>query len=209
MGDIDSLVSGFGRFKEKYFNGADRLYDSLRTGQKPKVLVIACSDSRVDPAILFDSVPGELFVVRNVANLVPPHLDDGGTHGVSAALEFAACNLEVKHIVVLGHSRCGGIQALLGGATGKYITQWMKIAAEAARDIPRNRTDEQSGSTARICEQSSILLSLRNLLTFPCVRERVDDARLTIHGWYFDINSGELLGYDPLVKEFKALKPSL
>ena len=139
MRDIDSLVNGFGRFREKYFNGTNKLYDRLRTSQKPNVLVIACSDSRVDPAILFDSAPGDLFVVRNVANLVPPHLDDGGTHGVSAALEFAVCKLEIKHIVVLGHSECGGIHAMLGGAAGKFISPWMKIAEEAIRGIPLDK----------------------------------------------------------------------
>lgn len=208
MCDTDFLVSGFGRFKSKYFNGTNKLYDRLKTAQKPNVLVISCSDSRVDPAILFDSVPGDLFVVRNVANLVPPHLDDGGTHGVSAALEFAVCILEVKHIVVLGHANCGGIRALLGGANGRFISQWMMIAEEAARDIPFDQSREPSVLKARICEQSSILLSLRNLETFPFIQERIKDARLTVHGWYFDFGKGELLGYDPLAGEFKALGPS-
>lgn len=209
MDDTDFLVNGFGRFKKKFFSGTDTLYESLKTSQKPNVLVIACSDSRVDPAILFDVDPGDLFVVRNVANIVPPHLEDGGTHGVSAALEFATCNLEVKHIVVLGHSHCGGIQALLNGASGKFISQWMKIAEEAIGDISLDRSTKPSESRVRVCEQSAILLSLRNLMTFPFIRSRIEDSRLAIHGWFFDIDTGELLGYDLLTKEFIILQPSM
>ena len=205
MRDTDTLVNGFGRFRKKYFSGTDRPYDRLKTSQKPNVLVIACSDSRVDPAILFDSNPGDLFVVRNVANLVPPHLDDGGTHGVSAALEFAVRKLEVKHIVVLGHSQCGGIKALLGGATGEFISQWMKIAEEATGDILADQSSAPPASKARICEQSSVLLSLKNLLTFPFIKERIDNTKLAIHGWYFDLDSGELFGYDAVSEGFKAL----
>jgi carbonic anhydrase len=200
-----ALVNGFNRFKQKYFTGTDNLYENLKTSQKPDVLVIACSDSRVDPAILFDSAPGELFVVRNVANLVPPCLDDGGTHGVSTALEFAACSLEVKHIVVLGHSMCGGIRALLDGTSGKFISQWMKIAHEAVKVARVERSDVPTASRARSCEQASIVLSLDNLQTFPCVREGVQDGRVAVHGWYFDIEKGELLGYNPNTMEFKIL----
>jgi len=208
MGSIDSLMNGFKRFAEKYYNGESKFYDYLKTSQQPKALVIACSDSRVDPAILFDSVPGEIFVVRNVANLVPPSVDDGGTHGVSAALEYAVCSLNVEHIVVLGHSGCGGIVALLKGTNGKFIRPWMKIAEEAARDIAPDQSHMSSASSERKCEQSSVLLSLSNLLTFSFIRERVEDARLNIHGWYFDISNGELLGYDASVKQFVTLAPS-
>ena len=206
MNDTDFLVSGFGRFKKKFFGGTDTLYESLKSSQKPNVLVIACSDSRVDPAILFDADPGDLFVVRNVANIVPPHMDDGGTHGVSAALEFATCNLEVKHIVVLGHSHCGGIQALLKGASGKFISQWMKIAERAVADVHIDRRTKLSESKVRACEQSAILLSLGNLTTFPFIQSRIEDSKLTIHGWFFDIDNGELLGLDPRTREFVTLK---
>ncbi len=195
MCSIDTLLNGFERFREKYFESSNKPYDHLKIAQQPNVLVIACSDSRVDPAILFDANPGDLFVVRNVANLVPPYSDHGCALGVSAALEFAVCQLEVKHVVVLGHSQCGGIQALASGADGEFIPQWIEIAEDAA----------SVQSSARTLEQSSIRLSLRNLLTFPFVKKRVHDAKLAIHGWYFDLDSGQLSAFDPEVDEFKAM----
>jgi carbonic anhydrase len=208
MDSINSLVNGFRRFTERYYHGGNQLYNHLKTSQQPKLLVIACSDSRVDPAILFDSIPGEIFVIRNVANIVPPSVDDGGTHGVSAALEFAVCSLNVEHIVVLGHSGCGGIAALLRGAHGKFIQPWMKIAEEATKDIAPNQAHMSSASSERKCEQSAVRLSLRNLLTFAFIQERVEDARLSIHGWYFDIGSGELMGYDTSAEQFVTLASS-
>ncbi len=195
MCSIDRLLNGFARFRKKYFEGTDKPYDHLKVAQQPNVFVIACSDSRVDPATLFDANPGDLFVVRNVANLVPPYSDHGGALGVSAALEFAVCQLEVKHVVVLGHSQCGGIEALANGADGEFIAQWTKIAEDAV----------SIQSPARILEQSSIRLSLKNLMTFPLVKERVDNEKLIIHGWYFDLDSGELSGYDPEADEFKPM----
>ncbi|UCE25811.1 MAG: carbonic anhydrase [Candidatus Zixiibacteriota bacterium] len=195
MCSIDALLKGFQRFREKYFQGSDKPYDRLKLAQRPDILVIACSDSRVDPAILFDANPGDLFVVRNVANLVPPYSDHGGALGVCAALEFAICQLEVEHVVVLGHSQCGGIQALATGPDGEFIPQWMYIARDASSDQ----------TSAKALEQSSIRLSLGNLMTFPFVKERVDEAKLAIHGWYFDLDSGELSGYDHQTGVFKAI----
>jgi carbonic anhydrase len=207
LSDIDRLLNGFGRFREKYFEGTDKPYNHLKFAQQPNVLVIACSDSRVDPAILFDADPGDLFVVRNVANLVPPYSDHSGSLGVSAALEFAVCELEVNHIVVLGHSHCGGIQALAGGAKGDFIPRWMKIAEEASTDTTAEGSAASPTSGERTLEQSSIRLSLKHLMTFPFVKERVEDAKLTTHGWYFDLGSGGLFGYDPGARVFALLNP--
>ncbi len=201
MSDIKQLFAGYERFRRRYFDGHSNLYDRLKLAQQPKVIVIACSDSRVDPAILLDAEPGELFVVRNVANLVPPHAGDHGTHGVSAALEFAVCTLEVSDIIVLGHSQCGGIKALLSNATGEYVSRWMDIAREAAT-IVCHRHDVQSDEAARACEQHSILLSLQNLLTFPWIHERVKCGTLKTHGWYFDLASGTIAVFDTEVGEF-------
>ncbi len=141
MEDIVRFIQGFRRFQENYFGENRELYEELRRGQWPSVLVIACCDARVDPAILMDCRPGDLFVVRNVANLVPPYELGGGRHGVSAALEFSVCVLGVEHIVVLGHSHCGGVKALLEGGSGcqggEFISGWMSIADRAKEQVLR------------------------------------------------------------------------
>lgn len=200
MKEIQQLISGFEKFRSQYYEGADRSFDQLKQAQSPSVLVIACSDSRVDPAILLDAVPGQLFVVRNVANLVPPRKADGGTHGVSAALEFSVCVLGVRHIIVLGHSQCGGIRALIEGASGEFISQWMNIA----KSVKPSHTDKED-NLARECEQKAILLSLENLQTFPWIVERVNQGQLMLHGWYFDIAHGRLEGYDKTSNRFEIL----
>lgn len=201
MHEIRQLIDGFDKFRRQYYEGHDRTFDQLKAAQTPSILVIACSDSRVDPAILLDAVPGQLFVVRNVANLVPPRSSDGGTHGVSAALEFAVTVIGVRHIIVLGHSQCGGIGALLGGADGEFISQWMKVA-QAAKFA--HGTDLKQ--SPRDCEQRAILLSLENLRTFPWIQNRLNDHQLALHGWYFDLAAGELLGYDESLGRFENLQ---
>ena len=198
--EIRKLIEGFGRFRAKHFETDDSLYQRLtREGQAPRIMVIACCDARVDPAIITDCDPGDLFVVRNVANLVPPHETVGHYHGTSAALEFAVLALNVRQIIVLGHARCGGIRALLGGlkpdnGVGQFIKPWMEIADEARAEAVAAGSE---GEAARAAEQAAVRISLRNLNTFPWVRERVEDGRLTLHGWYFDMDNGELLQYRP------------
>lgn len=193
--NIQKLIDGFGRFRAQHFGAEGSLYPRLtREGQSPRVMVVACCDSRVDPAIITDCDPGDLFVVRNVANLVPPFETAGHYHGTSAALEFAVRVLGVRHVIVLGHARCGGIHALIngipgGGDVGQFIQPWMAIADEA-------RSAVDAGGP-RAAEQAAVRVSLRNLLSFPWVRQRVADRLLTLHGWYFDIENGELLGYRP------------
>jgi carbonic anhydrase len=194
MERIASFISGFERFREKFFTGEDSPYRELQDSQKPHSLVIACSDSRVDPAIVFDAQPGELFVVRNVANLVPPYVSDGGTHGVSAALEFGVRALKVRHIIIMGHSHCGGIQALLNSTGGEFISQWMKTAEQAVRHAAANSSDPEERT--KECELASIRNSLDNLMTFPWIRERVESTDLRLHGWYFDLEHGRLEGFD-------------
>ncbi len=201
MHEIQQLISGFEKFRDRYYEGNDRLFDRLKNAQSPSVLVISCSDSRVDPAILLDADPGQLFVVRNIANLVPPRNADGGTHGVSAALEFAVCVLKVRHIIILGHSQCGGIRALLDSASGEFITQWMNIVRAIK---PTGVGDHEHD--ARECEQQAILLSLKNLITFPWIAERVNQGGLMLHGWYFDIASGRLEGYDHMSERFEIFR---
>jgi carbonic anhydrase len=210
MSSPDQLVEGFRRFREQHFTENDALYRQLVTeGQSPKILVVACCDARVDPAIVLDCAPGDLFVVRNVANLVPPaESRSGGRHGTSAALEFGVRNLGVEHIIVLGHAHCGGIRSLFddgGEQTDSYVNSWMRMAenvqAEVVRDLPDATPDEQMAE----CEQRSILVSLANLMSFPWVRERVTNGALSLHGWYFDIEHGQLLAYNATSRAFEAL----
>ena len=209
MKGIDDLVAGFRRFQSAYYGERRELVERLaRQGQSPKIMVIACCDARVDPAIVTDCDPGDLFVVRNVANLVPPFEEGGGYHGTSAALEFAVRCLHVGHVIVMGHARCGGIRALLGdirfeGGAGQFITPWMSIAEEARREVTVTHTAESADARAAACEQAAVRISLRNLMTFPFVQEAVAAGRLQLHGWYFDLDGGELLGYDPATGGFE------
>lgn len=209
MSEIDKLIAGYKRFHDSFFEGEEQLYAQLSQGQRPSTLVIACSDSRVDPAIVMDCKPGDLFVIRNVANLVPPHEVGGGYHGVSAALEFGVCALEVDHIIVLGHRQCGGIRALIQGVPeglkGEFIRPWMKIAQRARdrvlSDHPLATIEEQ----ACACELEAILVSLENLMTFPWIKGRVDEGKLKLHGWFFDIETGEMSLFDLDSMRFKPL----
>jgi len=197
--DLERFIAGFRTFQKDYFGPEVSLFEPLKQGQSPKVMVIGCSDSRVDPAILTNSAPGEIFTVRNVANLVPPCEEDGGRHGVSAALEFAVCQLEVEHIIVLGHSQCGGINALMSGDCGcngrSFISRWMSIAEQARQKVLAELPDKDPKQQQRAAEQAAILLSLENLRSFPFIDERVNTGAIALHGWYFDIATGELLEY--------------
>ena len=190
MSKIEPLLKGFAGFREDYFEKDTALFKKLATqGQKPSTLLISCSDSRVDPAILFGVAPGELFVVRNVANLVPPYEPDNRLHGTSSAIEFAVRDLKVSQIIILGHSNCGGIHALCNHIRGEvsereFIARWVSIAADAVEPY----VDQSS----HYAEQAAIRASVQNLKTFPWIEERVLSGDLTIHGWWFDLGAGEL-----------------
>lgn len=201
MKDIDRFIAGFRTFKDNYFGPDNAHFEPLKQGQSPKTMIIGCSDSRVDPAILTNSTPGDIFMVRNVANLVPPYEENGGLHGVSAALEFAVCHLEVEHIVVLGHSQCGGIGALMaescGCKGGGFISRWMSIATPAREQVLKELEGKEPQKQQRATEQAAILLSLENLHSFPWIDQRVGTGALSLHGWYFDLSAGELMEYLP------------
>jgi len=209
MTDIKKFITGFKRFQESYFGPDQELFGQLKQGQRPSAVVIACSDSRVDPAILTDCKLGDLFVVRNVANLVPPYETGDGLHGVSTALEFGVCVLEVQHIIVLGHRQCGGIHALMHGipkgAKGEFIVDWVNIAARARERVLTELPDASPQEQWFACEEASILVSLENLLTFPWIKERIQQGALMLHGWYFDIETGGLMAYDPFSGLFEPL----
>jgi carbonic anhydrase len=198
--EIVRLMAGFRHFREKFYLSDDPTYSKLSTRpQGPKTLVIGCSDSRVDPAILSGAHPGEIFVVRNVANLVPPFEIGGGRHGVSAAIEFAVVNLKVEHVIILGHRQCGGIRALLfpeETQAGGFVQQWMKIADEAKSRALAAVPSAEPNELLRCCELESIRTSIENLRSFPFVASAEKDRGLEIHGIYFDLEKGELLELD-------------
>ncbi len=199
MKDLERFITGFRSFQKDYFGPEGAQFEPLKQGQSPRTMIIGCSDSRVDPAILTNCAPGDIFTVRNVANLVPPYEEDGGRHGVSAALEFAVCHLGVEHIIVLGHSQCGGIRALMAGSCGckgdGFISSWMSIAAPARQKVLAELPDKDATLQQRAAEQASILLSLENLHSFPWIDQRVKAGSLSLHGWYFDLHAGELSEY--------------
>jgi carbonic anhydrase len=208
--EILKLVAGFRRFREKYFAPEDSIYKKLSTiGQNPKTLIIGCSDSRVDPALISSASPGEIFVVRNVANLVPPYESaDSGFHGSSAAIEFAVVNLKVENVVILGHRQCGGIRALMSGEQrkdGSFVGRWMEIASRARETVQRKFKNLNFEDQCRECEKQGIVVSLTNLKTFPFVSEAIEKRGMTLFGIYFDLEQGQLLEYDESTGDFKAL----
>lgn len=208
MTQFSDLIEGYRRFRVDHWSEERERWRQLATGQQPRVMVIACSDSRVDPAQIFDARPGEMFVVRNVANLVPPFEPDTGYHGVSAALEFAVTQLEVGELVVMGHGSCGGCAAALTGqfhaagqGEGHFIAHWTDMLADASEAI-RARHPALDSTAFLEMEHAGVRLSLRNLRTFPWVREREADGRLKLHGAYFAIADGILHVLDEAKGEF-------
>ena len=193
---MDKLIAGYRRFRAGTWPAERTRFEELsRLGQNPRALVIACSDSRTDPQMVFNAAPGELFVVRNVANLVPPYGPDGEPHGVSSAVEFAVRGLRVRDIVVMGHAMCGGIRALLEGTyLSDFVGAWVRMAEAARRRAMLTPPDGRQ----QVCEHESVRLSLENLMTFPWIKHAVDAGTLRLHGCYFDIRSGvlERLGPD-------------
>jgi carbonic anhydrase len=215
MDPIQKLITGYRKFNEQYFKGNTPLYEELvENGQAPKIMMIACCDSRVDPSIVTNSKPGELFVVRNVANLVPPcdHHPHAHQHSTSSALEFAVRFLEVEHIIVFGHSHCGGIQALMTHEnTNKkhpsdFISAWMDIAEPARVKVKQEYGHLSSEEQALRCEEFAIKISLDNLMSFPWIAEKVKNNSLKLHGWHFDLASGLIRTLDYKTHQYIELK---
>src|SRR5579872_1721552 len=195
---METLLAGYRRFRAaRWLQQRQRLEALADQGQRPQALVLACIDSRADPAMIFDTVPGQMLSIRNVANLVPPYAPDVTYHGTSAALEFAVRVLGIPQIVVLGHGLCGGVRVLLEGAPHEaedFVAPWMSLAAEVrTRALQCERPEERQ----QCAEQEVIKLSLANLLTFPWVAERVAAGALRLHGAWFAIRSGSLLVLQP------------
>lgn len=209
MADVTKFISGIANFQQQHFGENPELASTLLSGQKPQALLIGCCDSRVDPALLTDSAPGDLFILRNIANLVPPYSKSDDYHGVSSSIEYAVCFLEVSDIIVLGHSNCGGIGALMDSAkgekVGEFIGKWVSIAASARDKVLTEMPQEEKEKQTRACEKEAILVSLKNLMTFPWVKERVAKGQLSVHGWYYNMGTGQLRYYNPLTGEFEIL----
>jgi carbonic anhydrase len=209
MARFDDMIEGHRRFRETGWRRERERWSELAEGQSPKVMIIACSDSRVEPSIIFDARPGEMFVVRNVANLAPPFETAPGHHGVSAALEFAVTQLEVEEIVVMGHGFCGGCAAALTGefdgaehGEGHFIADWVDLLRDA-RDRVRARHATIGREALQDMEMEAVKVTLANLRTFPWIAEREGDGRLTLHGCHFSIAEGRLYLLDGAETEFR------
>ena len=210
MTSYDKFLSGFLDYQSKATDNDPELFARLAVGQTPKCMIIACCDSRVDPAILANAAPGELFILRNVANLVPPCEPDGSYHGTSAALEFAVRVLRVEYIVVMGHAGCGGVRALVTNdpeiaAVNPFIHDWMGIAEPARVLTQKVMVGQPLEEQVDFCEREVIKVSLNNLMTFPCIAHGVNVGRLHLRGLYFDIASATLFQYSPDIDAFEPL----
>jgi len=195
---MDRLLEGYGRFRNGAWPERRRLFEILADdGQQPRAMVVACADSRADPGMIFDAGPGELFVVRNVANIVPPYTPDSAHHGTCAALEFGVRVLKVTDLVVMGHALCGGLQALLGGVppqAGDFVPHWISIAGRARE---RALVCDDPAERQLKCEHETVQLSLDHLMPFPWIADRVKVGLLRLHGMHFDIRSGLLTRLGP------------
>ncbi len=201
------LIDGYNAFTTGRLEREQDRYRTLAEGgQQPEIMVIGCCDSRVSPEVIFDASPGELFVVRNVANIVPPYAPDGQAHGVSAALEFGVAALKVKHIVVLGHAQCGGVKAYAEDAEpltpGDFIGKWMRLMAPAAEKVGPRGTRSAHDYLTRL-EQANVANSLDNLMTFPRLSKLIERGSVILHGAYFGVASGDLSVLDRASGEFK------
>jgi len=206
---LDELIDGYRRFREKDWPAERERWSELAEGQSPKVMILSCADSRVDPAHIFDARPGEMFVTRNIAALAPPYETSSGFHGVSAALEFAVTQLEVGEILVMGHGLCGGCAAALTGqfedstpGEGHFIADWVRML-NGARDEVRARHAQIDRDAFLDMEREAVKVSLANLRTFPWIVERERAGSLKLHGSHFSISEGRLYVLDEAEGSFR------
>jgi carbonic anhydrase len=210
MNPREKLIDGYRQFRGGAYASQVAVYRQLAEGQQPTTMIVGCSDSRVDPATIFSAGPGELFVVRNVANLVPPFTNDTFHHGTSAALEFAVNHLKVEQIVVMGHGECGGIHVCMEAAHGRpashFIGPWVEIAAPARDKVLMTQGSASEADQRRSLERAAILNSLENLKTFPFVREAMESRGLALEGAWFSIAEGALYWLDRETGEFRLVE---
>lgn len=209
MTKFSNLLDGYRRFRSDHWQSQRERWDELKEGQSPKVMIIACSDSRVDPTQIFDTNPGETFIVRNVAALVPPFETTPGQHGVSAALEFAVQFLKVEEVVVMGHGSCGGCAAALSEqmkdmppGKGGFIADWITLLDNARAKVARDHHDLDNDAAQLAMEHEGVRTSLANLRTFPCIQEKEADGLIKLIGAWFAISSGKLHVLDEDKDEF-------
>jgi carbonic anhydrase len=209
MAYLEQLIEGYRRFREEHWQRERDRWSELAEGQSPRVMILSCADSRVDPAQIFDARPGEMFVIRNIAALAPPYETSRGYHGVSAALEFAVTQLEVEAILVMGHGYCGGCAAALTGqfddsepGEGHFIAHWVGML-ESAREHVRAHHDELDRDAFRAMEREAVKVSLANMRTFPWVAEREGAGKLKLHGAHFSISEGQLYMLDEAEDAFR------
>jgi carbonic anhydrase len=211
---LERLLRGFADFRQGYYREHLDLFRRLATeGQSPKILIIACADARVDPGILTQTKPGDIFTVRNVAAMVPPAQSppDDYHHGTSSAIEFAVRALAVEHVVVLGHALCGGIAALVDGRDGilaayDYLSTWTSIAQDARDLAVRELAGRSREEITRTVEQAAVLTSVQNLMGFRWVAEKVAAGSLALHGWWFNMIEGQLYAFNPANVRFEAVQ---
>ena len=211
---LDRLLKGFADFRLGYYREHLDLFEKLATeGQSPKILIIGCSDARVDPGILTQTRPGDIFTVRNVGAMVPPALNppDQAQHGTSAAIEFAIRGLDVEHVVVLGHALCGGIAALVDGptsayATYDYLSTWTAVARNVRDVAVHDLAGRPREEIVRAVEQAAVVNSVANLMTFPWLAERVAAGKLVLHAWWFNLIEGQLYAFNPETATFEAVE---
>ncbi|ADG94469.1 Carbonate dehydratase [Arcobacter nitrofigilis DSM 7299] len=211
MNTIKRLIMGNEKFKKEYFPYFEKdLKESVQLGQRPEVLFIGCSDSRVTPELMLDTQPGDMFILRNVGNFVPPYKHDEDFHGSAAAIEFAVSVLNVKNIIICGHSHCGACKALYDDISDDskmvHVRVWLELGQEAKQRTIKSQKFETLEEKYRATERNSIRNQLENLLTYPEVKKRFDNKEILIHGWYYDIETGNIDFYDKNEDNFKPLK---
>jgi len=204
---LEKLYKGIHRFQQSFFKKEEEFFKRLSTGQKPEVLFITCADSRIDPNLVTQSRPGDLFIVRNVGNIIPPSEAIKDKNSVAAAIEFAVLGLKVKDIIVCGHSGCGAMQALHKDEREfenmPHLRDWIKLAAPVKELIDRLYPEASPEDRNKITEQENVLAQLRNLQTYPFVDAALKGGALYLHGWYYDISTGEVCAYNPNSETFE------
>ena len=206
MEGLQKILDGIVQFRREDFEQHKELFQNLGAAQKPHTLFIACSDSRVDPNLITKTLPGELFIIRNIANLVPPYRETAEFVATTAAIEYAVVFLEVEHIIVCGHSNCGGCNACLKPQeyleSMSHTKKWLELAHPVRDRVLETLSDNEPAAREWMMEQENVVEQLKHLATYPYVRERVTEGRLKLSGWHYIIETGEIFIYDPVTEEF-------
>jgi carbonic anhydrase len=212
MPDAAKLINGFKIFKATSFQRHKTTIEHLlRQGQKPSTMIISCADIRLAPAEIFETNPGELYIINNIGGLVPKY-DSDGIHGIMSAIEYATVNLQVQNIIILGHAKCDGIKMMMSENFNSSSSQlsesmktWLSVAAEARNAVKQQMSGKNSEEQQKACEQESLIVSLRNLMTYPYIAKRMKDKKLNIFAWYFVAETGDIIGFNPDTKFFESL----